>query len=256
MANTTLTNKVTDTRPGSTGQYAAQLESKLAGIAGIGKLAAGNLFIGQYVGTRGTNGIVGFGRPFTRRPVALRGWAKYNCGKITDVGTTQPTGVTIAKGDPDNGIIYVALGTWTPEEYGICEKETDNKMLGTAEVPICVDTRDKNTFFNPKSAAVIAYGGAGLRQIGIRMAAVHDQSSPTTQRTGSRPISYWYAPPRATATTTSAAATARCGWTTSSWCTTNRRPGGHRRLPVPVRHQPKTRTAAPTTPQFCGNTAL
>ena len=158
VANTTLTNKVTDTRPGSTGQYAAQLESKLAGIAGIGKLAAGNLFIGQYVGTRGTNGIVGFGRPFTRRPVALRGWAKYNCGKITDVGTTQPTGVTIAKGDPDNGIIYVALGTWTPEEYGVCEKETDNKMLGTAEVPICVDTRDKNTFFNPKSAAVIAYG--------------------------------------------------------------------------------------------------
>ena len=38
VANTTLTNKVTDTRPGSTGQYAAQLESKLAGIAGIGKL--------------------------------------------------------------------------------------------------------------------------------------------------------------------------------------------------------------------------
>jgi len=159
IANATLTDKVADPRPGSSGMYAAQLESKLAGVAGIGKLAAGNLFIGKYVGTRGTNGIVGFGRPFTQRPVALKGWVKYTQGTITDVGTTQPTGMTIAKGDPDNGIIYVALGTWTPEEYGYCAQESgDNKVLGTAEVPICVDTRDKNTFFNPNSEAVIAYG--------------------------------------------------------------------------------------------------
>ncbi len=159
IAKTTLTNKVADPRPGSSGMYAAQLESKLAGVAGIGKLAAGNLFVGRYVGTRGTNGIVGFGRPFVQRPVALRGWIKYTCGEITDVGTTQPTGVTISKGDPDNGIVYVALGTWTPEKYGYCEKESgDNKVLGTTEVPICVDTRDKNTFFDPNSEAVIAYG--------------------------------------------------------------------------------------------------
>ena len=159
IAKTTLTNKVADPRPGSSGMYAAQLESKLAGVAGIGKLAAGNLFVGRYVGTRGTNGIVGFGRPFVQRPVALRGWIKYTCGEITDVGTTQPTGVTISKGDPDNGIVYVALGTWTPEQHGNCEKESgDNKVLGTTEVPICVDTRDKNTFFDPNSEAVIAYG--------------------------------------------------------------------------------------------------
>ena len=159
IAKTTLTNKVADPRPGSSGMYAAQLESKLAGVAGIGKLAAGNLFVGRYVGTRGTNGIVGFGRPFVQRPVALRGWIKYTCGEITDVGTTQPTGVTISKGDPDNGIVYVALGTWTPEKYGDCEKEAgDTKVWGTTEVPICVDTRDKNTFFDPNSEAVIAYG--------------------------------------------------------------------------------------------------
>ncbi|MFQ8805057.1 MAG: PCMD domain-containing protein [Alistipes indistinctus] len=54
----------------------AQLESNWPASLGIGKLAAGGLFIGRYVGTRGANGIVGFGRPFTRRPVALRGWAK------------------------------------------------------------------------------------------------------------------------------------------------------------------------------------
>ncbi len=158
LGNVTVTDKVTDTRPGSVGQYAALLDSQAAGILGIGKLAAGNLFVGRYVGTRGTNGIVGFGRPFTQRPVALRGWIKYTCGEITDVGTSQPSDVTIKEGDPDQGFIYVSLGTWTPEEYGVCEKETGDQMLGTDEVPICVDTRDKNTFFNPNSEAVIAYG--------------------------------------------------------------------------------------------------
>lgn len=158
IASETLTDKTDEKRPGSTGQYAAKLESKLAGIAGVGRLAAGNLFVGRYVATRGTNGIVGFGRPFTLRPTALRGWIKYECGEITDVGPTQPSGVTISKGDPDSGIIYFAVGTWTPEEYGVCEKEEGNTLVGTAEVPICVDTRDKNTFFNPKSPAVVAYG--------------------------------------------------------------------------------------------------
>ena len=158
IAGTTLTDKVAETRPGSPGQYAARLESKLVGIAGVGKLAAGNLFVGKYIGTRGTNGIVGFGRPFTLRPTALHGWVKYTCGNITDVGTTQPPGTTIAKGDPDNGIIYFALGTWTPQEYGVCEKEDGDPLVGTDEIPICIDTRDKNTFFNPNSPAVVAYG--------------------------------------------------------------------------------------------------
>lgn len=164
IASETLTDKTEEKRPGSTGRYAAKLESKLAGIAGVGRLAAGNLFVGRYVATRGTNGIVGFGRPFTLRPTALRGWIKYECGEITDVGSTQPSGVTISKGDPDSGIIYFAVGTWTPEEYGVCEKEEGNPLVGTAEVPICVDTRDKNTFFNPKSPAVVAYGELVLNE--------------------------------------------------------------------------------------------
>ena len=158
IAGATLTSSTTDKRPGSPGTYAAHLQSKLAGIAGIGRLAAGNLFVGQYVGTRGTNGIVGFGRPYTLRPTALKGWIKYNRGTITDVSTVMPPGLTIAKGDPDNGIVYIAVGTWTPEEYGVCEKEDENKQVGTDEVPISIDTRDPNTFFNPKSPAVVAYG--------------------------------------------------------------------------------------------------
>ena len=48
IAGEVLTDKTTDKRPGSSGQYAALLQSKLAGIAGIGKLAAGNLLIVKY----------------------------------------------------------------------------------------------------------------------------------------------------------------------------------------------------------------
>lgn len=35
-------------------------------------------------------------------------------------------------------------------------------MLGTDEVPIIIDTRDPNTFFNPNGPDVIAYGELAL----------------------------------------------------------------------------------------------
>lgn len=158
IAGVTLTDGDEDVRPGSAGCYSARLESRLAGIAGIGRLAAGNLFTGRYVGTRGTNGIVGFGRPFTERPVALRGWVKYTQGEITDVGSNLPAGVNVSKGDPDEGIVYCALGTWTKEEYGVCRQESGEQLLGTDEVPICIDTRDPGSVFDPEAPAVVAYG--------------------------------------------------------------------------------------------------
>ncbi len=160
IANTTLTDKTEDIRPGSTGQYAAKLESKLAGVMGISRMAAGNLFVGQYLTTRGANGIVGFGRPYTLRPTALRGWMKYKQGALSVVGNTQPAGENLKIGDPDQGIIYIALGTWTPEKYGV----TKGEQLGTAEMPIAIDTRDINTFFNPQGPDVIAYGEFKLTQ--------------------------------------------------------------------------------------------
>lgn len=159
IASVTMTDKSTDIRPGSEGKYSAKLESKLAGIAGIGKLAAGNIFTGHYIATRGTNGIVGFGRPFTMRPTALRGWFKYNCGTVTDLGKDTPPSAGMVKGGPDKGIIYIALGNWTPQEYGISVNEPEGKqMLGTDEVPICVDTRDVKSLFDKNAPAVIGYG--------------------------------------------------------------------------------------------------
>ena len=57
-------------------------------------------------------------------------------------------------GDPDNGMIYIAVGTWTPEEYGISQGE----QFGSAENPIAIDTRNPSSFFDPTSPAVIGYG--------------------------------------------------------------------------------------------------
>ena len=52
---------------------AARLESKFIGLGSIGKFAAGNLFIGEYIRTEGTNGVLDFGKPFTARPTKLKG---------------------------------------------------------------------------------------------------------------------------------------------------------------------------------------
>ena len=51
-------------------------------------------------------------------------------------------------------MIYIAVGTWTPEEYGISQGE----QFGSAENPIAIDTRNPSSFFDPASPAVIGYG--------------------------------------------------------------------------------------------------
>lgn len=147
-------------RPGSTGTKSARLAS--TNVMGI-KLAAGNLFAGEFAVTKGTNGIVNFGRPFTLRPTAMRVWMKYTCGKIDFVGTNMPAGESIRKGDPDNAAIYIALGTWTKEKYGMGKDGAGNdsnggQPFGTDACPVSIDTRDVKTFFNPQGEDVIGYG--------------------------------------------------------------------------------------------------
>jgi hypothetical protein len=160
IVNETLTEGVADVRPGSSGEFSARLSSKFASVFGIGKFAAGNLFVGKYVSTVGTNGIVGFGRKFTSRPLALRLWVKYNCGAIDKIGTL-PMGSELKMGDKDTGSIFIALGTWTKEKYGV---DASGEIKGTDDSPLIVDTRDKGTFFNPKSEAVVAYGELMLNE--------------------------------------------------------------------------------------------
>lgn len=152
-----LTDKCTDLRPGSTGSYSARLESTFANVAGIGKFAAGNLYTGTYVKNAGTNGVITFGRSFALRPTALKVWLKYECG-IVDRILSLPAGSDMQIGDPDNGVVYIALGTWTADEYGDTEERGETVRYGTADSPICVDTRNKNSFFNPKGKDVVGYG--------------------------------------------------------------------------------------------------
>lgn len=153
IVNETLTEGVSDIRPGSSGKLSARLASKYANVFGVGKFAAGNLYIGRYVKNDGTNGIVHFGRPFTARPVALRGWFKYTCGDIDRIQRV-PAGETITKGEPDTGMIYIALGDWDPAEYG-----------GTEDSPVEIATRYiEETAFDPYGEAVIAYGELALKK--------------------------------------------------------------------------------------------
>lgn len=85
--------------------WAAKLETRFVGIGMLGKLAAGNLFVGKYVRTDGTNGILSFGREFDLRPTKVRGWYKYTAANITHTSA----GFEDLKGTPDTGIIWCAL---------------------------------------------------------------------------------------------------------------------------------------------------
>ena len=153
IVGVTLTEGVEDIRPGSTGKLSARLASTYASVFGVGKFAAGNLFIGSYVRNDGTNGIVNFGRYFSSRPTALKGWLKYNCG-VVDRVTNQPPGKTVKEGDSDCGMIFIALGDWDAATYG-----------GTDESPVSIATRYiEETAFDPNSPAVIAYGEMPLTQ--------------------------------------------------------------------------------------------
>lgn len=84
---------------------AAELQTKFVGIGKLGKLAAGNIFVGKYVATDGTNGILSFGRPFTQRPTKLRGYLKYTTAPISSVSE----GFENLEGQPDTCIVWCAL---------------------------------------------------------------------------------------------------------------------------------------------------
>lgn len=124
----------TDDTPSGTGK-AAKLETRFVGIGIIGKLAAGNIFAGEYVRTDGTNGILSFGRPFTERPTKLRGYMKYHSAPISSV----TSGFENLRNNPDTCIIWVAL------------IDSDS--------PFEIRTNPNNRhLFDPDGPEVVAYG--------------------------------------------------------------------------------------------------
>lgn len=123
-----------DDTPSGSG-LSAMLETKFVGIGIVGKLAAGNIFAGEYVKTDGTNGILSFGRKFSQRPTKLRGYYKYHSAAISSTST----GFDDLKGRPDTCIVWVAL----IDSNEPCEIRTNpsNRKL-----------------FDPNASDVIAYG--------------------------------------------------------------------------------------------------
>ncbi len=127
-----LTTASSDVRPGSSGTKSAYMKSMLAAIMGIGKFAAGNLFVGKFVKIDGMGGVVDFGKPFTftARPKAVKFWMKNNCGTINEGSHTS--GTDLAK-------IFICL----------CDRTE----------PYQVNTNNESTLFDPRTAAnVIANG--------------------------------------------------------------------------------------------------
>lgn len=132
-ANKTLTNKSTDMV--HSGQYSARLGSDKA----MGIIAAGNVFVGKYVETNGTNGHLLIGRSYNgSHPTKLKVWANYRPGTVDIVKDGMdkylPSGF---KGSTDHGQIYVALTT----------------------SPIDIRTSDpEKGLFNKDAQEVLAYG--------------------------------------------------------------------------------------------------
>lgn len=161
------------------GNQSLLLSSQFVGLGSIGKFAAGNLFAGKYLKTDGTDGVLGWGRPCTSRPKALKLWVRYEPGTVDNGGSHIANGVT------DQGIIYVAVGDWAGQA---AEGET---------WPFVVKTKDQTLFTTEKGTysgdGTIAYGekifteaykeGTNLKELTIELDYNNfggDQRKPTS----------------------------------------------------------------------------
>lgn len=168
-----------DTSVKHSGNQSILLSSQFVGVLGIGKFAAGNLFAGKYLKTDGTDGVLGWGRPCTSRPKALKLWVRYEPGTVDNGGSHITNGVT------DQGIIYVAVGDWAGQA---AEGET---------WPFVVKTKDQTLFTTEKGTysgdGTIAYGeeifteaykeGTNLKELTIELDYNNyggDQRKPTS----------------------------------------------------------------------------
>lgn len=123
------------------GEYSAKLRSNYFGLLGIGAFAAGNIFVGKYLKTDGTDGVLRFGRPWTSRPTALKLWYKYISCEIN-----YSTHSDAPMKSMDKGHIYIALGDWKHVE-----------AEGEKDIPVLVKTKSQE-LFDSNSYNVIAYG--------------------------------------------------------------------------------------------------
>lgn len=124
----------TDDTPSGTGK-AAKLETRFVGIGSLGKIAAGNIFVGTYLRTVGTNGVLSFGKPFEERPTKLRGQFKYTTAPISHASDECKQML----GKPDTCVVWMALID-TDEPFEIRTAPSDRNL------------------FDPNGDYVVAYG--------------------------------------------------------------------------------------------------
>ena len=135
-ATTLGASNVCPTDTTSSGQgWAARLKTEFKGFGSVGKLAAGSIFVGYFVRTDKTNGILSFGRPCDQRPTKVRGYLKYTTAPISDASTEFKSII----GQPDTCIVWCSL-------------------IDTNE-PFEIRTNPQNRqLFDPAGSYVIAYG--------------------------------------------------------------------------------------------------
>ena len=120
---------------------------KMASRYIVVKFAAGNVFIGDYLATEGTDGVLGLGRSFAARPKALHGWVKYRpvtMEKGSNWGDKNPYGAQ--KGDMDHGMIYVALSDESTSAYN------------GQYFPFIIKTKNQAQLFDKNAKNIIGYG--------------------------------------------------------------------------------------------------
>ena len=135
------------------GKQGLCLHSQFVGFGSLGKFAAGNIFTGKYIFTDGMDGVLGWGRPFSCpiRPKALKVWARYEPVNITHDNTSALP--SVSKGDPDNGIVYIALVTDQTMRY-----DNDSKNIHESWPQIVKTKSSERQLFDPSGSNVVAYG--------------------------------------------------------------------------------------------------
>lgn len=129
------------------GEYSVKMASRNIII----KFAAGNIFIGKYLTTAGTNGILGFGQPWKTRPTKLRGWVRYVPGSFQYNKSAVPAALN--PGDYDEGQIYVAFA-----EDNEMSTNYNNKAYKWNPQIIRTGGGDTEVLFDPTASHIIAYG--------------------------------------------------------------------------------------------------
>lgn len=136
----------------------ANLQSKYIVV----KFAAGNIFAGSYLATDGTNGILGFGRPFESFPAKMKFDYRFKTSIANKGGKWEEAyGQYLDKsmfdnfkGQPDSCQIYIAL----LDDF-VDEADREANTYEGIPYPWLIRTKPSNLkLFNPNSSRVIAYG--------------------------------------------------------------------------------------------------